>query len=179
MSVLCGVDKINEWVGKIISYLVIFMMVILSAEVVLRYGFNRPTIWAHETSQFLFGAFFILGAGYTLLYRRHVNMDMLYVRLSLRTRAIVDLVTGVLFLSFCAVLLWKGGLMAWDSVKLREVTYSVFAPPIYPLKITLVVGFFLLTLQGLAKFIRDLVTAISGRELAAGLSANMKASDSK
>lgn len=154
------IDTVNEWVGKIVSYLILFMMAIMVFEVGARYVFLSPTIWAHETSSFLFGVGVMLGGGYTLLYREHVNMDIIYNRFSLRSRATVDLITSILFFSFCIALIWKGAEWAWRSLLLLEASYTVWAPPFYPIKLMIPIGGSLLLLQGLAKFIRDLTTAI-------------------
>jgi TRAP-type mannitol/chloroaromatic compound transport system permease small subunit len=92
------------------------------------------------------------------LNRGHVNMDILYSRLPARGKAIMNVGTGVFFLVFCFVLVWKSGFMAWESVKYKEVfTQSVWEPPLYPIKIVFFLGCLLLTLQGVAKFIRDLI----------------------
>jgi TRAP-type mannitol/chloroaromatic compound transport system permease small subunit len=130
-GVLGLIDRVNETVGSLVSFGVPLLGFIILFEVVMRYGFNRPTIWAHDISQFLFGATYMLGAGYTYLLRGHVNMDMLYVRFSKRGKAIADAATGVLFLIFLSVLVWHSGLMAWESVIFNEVlTQSVFEPPL-------------------------------------------------
>lgn len=154
------IDTVNEWVGKIVSYLILFMMAIIVFEVFARYVFLSPTIWAHETSTFIFGASIMLGGGYTLLHREHVNMDIIYNRFPLRRRAIFDLITSILFFSFCIALVWWGAYMAWRSLQLLEASYTVWAPPFYPIKLTIPIGGALLLLQGLAKFIRDLMTSI-------------------
>jgi len=159
------IDNISDWSGKLVSFLIVFMIGLISYEVVLRYIFNAPTIWSHETSLFLYGAYAILAGAYTLRHRWHVNMDIVYARLSQRQRAIVDLLTSALFFVFCIVLLWHGGQFALRSLQLLETTTTPWDPPLYPLKLTIPVAAFLLLLQGLAKFIRDLIIAITGKEL--------------
>ncbi|MFC1965214.1 TRAP transporter small permease subunit [Chloroflexota bacterium] len=158
------IDNVNEWTGKVVSYLTLVIMVIIVYEVAVRYGFDRPTQWVHETSGFLFGGMFILGGGYVLLHRGHLNMDIFYNRWSPRTRAIIDLATSVLFFLFCGLLLWGGIEMAWKSVEIREFTPSYWGPPIYPLKLAIPVGASLILLQGLVKFARDLILVITGKE---------------
>lgn len=150
------IDSISEWSGKIASWLIFPMILVLVFETVLRYGFESPTIWAHETSQMLFGAFFLLMGACVLRYREHVNLDIVYDRFSPRIRAIVDLVTAVLFFLVCGFLLWKGGEFAWTSLMRLERSTSPWRPPIYPLKLIIPIAAFLILLQGLAKFIRDL-----------------------
>ncbi len=157
------IDTFSEWTGKIIAPLIAVVMLIVMSEVVLRYFFNAPTAWAHESSAMVFGAYFILGGGYVLRRGSHVKMDVFYATLSLRTKAILDVATSLMFFAFCGVILWYGGEMALRSLRIREFTQSYWAPPIYPVKLTIPVGAFLILLQGSAKFIRDLITATTGR----------------
>jgi len=159
------IDNINDRTGKIISFLIIFTVACILYEVVMRSIFHTPTIWCHELSTFLYGAFIVMGGGYTLRHKAHVNVDIVYARLSQRGRAIVDLLTSTVFFCFCVVLLWHGGQFAWKSLLLLETTETNWGPPIYPLKLTIPIAAFLLLLQGLAKFIRDLNIAIMDKEL--------------
>ena len=162
---LALVDNLNDQVGKIVSMLIIFMVLILVYEVVLRYIFNSPTLWAHETSEYFFGVHFFLGGAYALRHAAHVNVEVIYSRFSPRVRAILDIITSVFFFLICAVLLWKGGAMAWTSLMKLEHTNTVWAPPLYPLKMMVPIGAFLILLQGLAKFIRDFHIAITRKEI--------------
>lgn len=83
----------------------------------------------------------------------------------LKVKAILDLITSIFFVLFCGVLIWKGWLMAWDSLMMLERTQSAFAPPLYPIKFVIPIGAGLLMLQGLVKFIRDLSTATMRNEV--------------
>ena len=161
---LQAIDRINEQTGKVVSYLILFLVGVILYEILVRYLFNSPTIWAHETSQMIYGAYVILLGGYVLQRGGHVNVDILYHRFKPRTRAIIDLFTWLLFFYFCGLLLWKGGEMAWDSFKVLETEPKAFAPPVYPIKMMIPLGALLILLQGLAKFIRDLTLAITGKE---------------
>lgn len=162
-NLLKAIDQINGRVGRIVSYFILPLLFVILYEIISRYLFNSPTIWAHETSQMLYGAYVILLGGYVLQRGGHVNVEILYGRLSPRKRALIDLFTWLLFFYFCGLLLVKGGEMAWDSFKVRETEPTAFGPPVYPIKMTIPIGAFLILLQGLAKFIRDLHLAISGK----------------
>jgi TRAP-type mannitol/chloroaromatic compound transport system permease small subunit len=158
------IDRISEQSGKAVSFLVIFLVFVILYEIFVRYLFNSPTIWAHEIAQMIYGAYVILLGAYVLQRRGHVNVDILYNRFRPRTRAIIDLFTWLLFFYFCGLLLLKGGEMAWDSLLVRETEPTSFAPPVYPIKMMIPLGALLILLQGLAKFIRDLTLAITGRK---------------
>ncbi len=160
------IDNLNEWVGRIIAPLSFALIAVIVLEIVLRYFFNKPTIWAHEIAAIIYGAYWVLGGGYALRHHAHVSMDLIYRRFSLRGRAILDLVSSSLFFIFCGLLLWEGWEMASRAILLRETSETYFAAPMYPLKITIPVGAFLLLFQGSVHFIRNLTIAITGREAA-------------
>lgn len=160
------IDFGTEWIGKGFSLLSMMMMLILTIEVVLRYGFNRPTIWAWDISTQLAGAFALVGGAYAFLHGDHVKVDVISSRFSGRLKAVLELLLAIPLFLLCLVLLWHGGSLAWTSVLEREVAITLFAPPLYPLKVLLVLASFLLLLQGIAKFIRDLevLFTIAGKE---------------
>jgi len=68
------VEKLNDRMGKLVAFLVYPTMLVLVYEVMMRYAFGRPTIWAHETSCMLYGAHFILGGAYALRHNAFVNV---------------------------------------------------------------------------------------------------------
>jgi len=126
--------------------------------------FHFPFLWPHETAVFIFGAYIVAAGAYVLLHGGHVNVDIFQRRFSLRTRAIVDLGTAIFFFLFCGLLVWQSAKMGLTSVRLLEKTQSAWAPPIYPVKMFLPIAAFLLLMQGLAIFIRNLRIAITGKQ---------------
>ena len=161
------IDVINDRVGKILSYFLFAFFVLLFIEVILRYFFNSPTVWANELAQMLFGAYAIIGGGYILLTGGHVNVDILYSRFSAKTRAAIDIFTSILFFLFCGMLLIYGGSLAWDSLSRFEHSQSAWNPPLYPAKLMIPIAAALLILQGITKLIRD-VLILLGKDVAAG-----------
>jgi len=157
-----AIDTLNEWVAKCVSFLFIPLAGIVAIDVLLRFGFNRPLIWSWDINSQLLGVLVILSGGWTLLKEGHVRIDVLWGRLSLRKRAMVDLITSLFFFLGIGVLLWQAASAALVSVQTGERYSSYFAPPIYPLKIIIVLGIFLLLLQGIVKFIRDLLLLTKG-----------------
>lgn len=156
------IDSISIGFGKIVSHGALLMMGSIIYDVTARYFFFRPTIWAEETGRFLLTGYFLLGGAYTLCLEAHVKMDVLYGRLSPRKRAILDLFTASIFFFLMFILLWYGFEMAWKSIKTLERTESIWAPFLFPVKICIPIGCFILFLQGLAKFIRDFIIGITG-----------------
>jgi len=160
------IDMISEWSGKLVSFLLLPLIAFIMYDVLMRYVFNRPTDWAHELSYLMFGTIWIIGGAYALVKGSHVKMEVIYNRLPLRRRAIIDLITAPLFFVFIGILLWKGWDLAWSSVLRLEHSNSFWSPPLYPVKMMIPLGAFLLLLQGVVRFIRDAIIATTGREAA-------------
>ena len=163
-SILKSIDAINDWLGKRISLLILIIFALLLMEVIRRYVFNAPTVWANELTQMLFGAFGILAGGYILRWGGHVSVDIVQSRLPKKARAVVDIVTSSLFFLFCGVLLYYGGSMALDSLTGWEHSQSAWNPPLYPLKTVLPVGFVLLLVQGISECIKEAGLLVKGRK---------------
>jgi TRAP-type mannitol/chloroaromatic compound transport system permease small subunit len=163
MKGLRFVDSISEWTGKVVSFLIFVLAFFVGYEVIMRYGFNSPTIWVNDLSTMLFGTFIIIGGAYTLRDGGHVNMDVIYGRFSSKRRALLDLITFVILtLPFLGVMLWKGWEAAWKSLITLEHDSTQWGPPIYPFRLMLPLGAFLILFQALAKFVRDLMIVIKG-----------------
>lgn len=168
------VETMIDWIGKVASFLIYPIMLVLVYEVVMRYYFVRPTIWAHETSCMMYGAHFIIGGAYALQKGAFVNVEVFYIRFSPRTRAIIDLFTWTFFYIFVGVLLWKSVPWALESVRLREFSDSTWGPYVWPIKLTIPFASILMLLQGMTRTIKDAYLAVTGRELlpAAGAEAS-------
>ena len=164
-KLLSAIDAISIWTGKVSSILILFVVIFVVYEIVMRYVFHLPTLWVSESMVFGCAITYVLGSAWALQDRRHVKIDFLYGRLSPRGRAIIDSITFVFFALYMTVFLWAAGKYALQSFRLRETAGSPWDPPIYPIKIALVVGVALLLLQGIAKLIRDLHFAFTGKEL--------------
>ena len=164
-SVLRTIDGVGKWSGYIIAPLSLLMMLAIMFEVIARYVFNAPTIWAHEITTFLFGAQFMLGGAFVFWQGSFINVDLIHQRLPLRARAVVDMIMFGLPLLICLLMIWKGGASFWQSYLIREHTQSYFSPPIYPLRATIPIAALLLLLQVSAKFTRDSYVAFTGRQL--------------
>ena len=164
-AVLKFIDDMNDWVGRVLSFGVLLMFVLVLSEVIRRYLFNAPTVWGTELTQMTFGAYVILSGGYILRWEGHVNVDILYSRLSDRGKAVLDIITFFLFFLFCGMMLWYGGALAWESISILERSDSAWHPPIYPVKMMIPIGAFLLLAQGIAKLIRDTLTPITGTKV--------------
>lgn len=167
-----AIDSFTNRMGKVIVLILLPLIGIICYEVVARFVFNRPTVWAHETASLVFGVYVVLLGAYTLLHEQHVRVDILWARLLPRRKAIWDLATSVFGFIFIVSLFWFSAREAWHSVEIREISITVFGPPLYPSKIILAIAAFLFLLQMIAKFVRDLHkakrTAMEEYEMTAG-----------
>lgn len=157
------IDRINDWVGKFVGLWLLFLMAVILYEITARYVFSRPTLWAHEMSTFIFGISWVLAGGFVIYKKSMVNMDVLYMRLTAKVKAILDLCTIVFSLSFIALLILQSGEKAWKSIVIQETSGSVWNPIYFPVRIALFLGAVLVLLQLISKFIKDLRTA-TGRK---------------
>jgi TRAP-type mannitol/chloroaromatic compound transport system permease small subunit len=160
------IDAVSEWTGRIFGWTIVLLAILVITEVLMRRVLNRPTIWNFEVTIQLYAFFFMIVAAYTLLHKSHVAVEILYERFSLRTRAILDVVTYcIFFFPFLWVIFYEGVKYAANSWQMQEKSWSVFAPPLYPIKTVIPLMAFLLMLQGTSIFIRRLYMAIKGKEL--------------
>ena len=154
------IDWINYRIGRAAMYLVLAMMGLLLLASISRSGFGVSFIWVVEMAQFLLAAYYLLGGGYSMQLDAHVRMDLLYSRWSPRRRAIVDAVT-VWFLMFYLVFLLVGGISSTEyAIVYDQKNYSSWAPRMAPIKIIMCIGIFLMLMQVLATFFRNLADAL-------------------
>jgi TRAP-type mannitol/chloroaromatic compound transport system permease small subunit len=158
------IDRINEWTAKAAAWLIPLLILELVYDTAARYVFNAPTEWSYDVSYMLYGVIFMLGAAYTLHIDRHVRIETIYAKLSPRAKALIDAVGYVIFFfPVMIALIYYGGMFALKSWKLLEAGGdSMWQPPIYPFKTVLPVAALLLTLQGLAEFIRC-IAVVTGK----------------
>lgn len=159
---LSVIDWISMWSGKATSWFTIVVILMVIYEIVMRYVFHRPTIWASEGMILLCAILYVIGGAWTLLEKRHVKIDFIYERFSPRQQAILDVITFFFFALYMGMMLWATSKYAWESVQLTERSGSPWNPPVYPIKIALALGVLLILLQGIANFVRDLRAVIKG-----------------
>lgn len=148
-------DSISEWTGRIFGWVIVPLVLLTVTEVILRRFLNSPTIWSFEVLKQLFALHFMIVAAYALLYRAHVSVDVFTMMLSEKAKAVLDIITYLIFFfPFCLVCIWQGYSFAARSWAMRETSWSVFHPPLYPIKTVIVITFILLTLQGISEVIK-------------------------
>ncbi len=153
--------------GRLFCWLAVPLVLGLTYEVIARYLFHAPTIWAFDVSYMLYGSHFMLGAAYTLYKGGHIRTDIFYQSWSPRTRGMVD--AGLyLFFFFpgMAFFFWMGLQEALHSIDIREVSdQSAWRPPLYPFKTVIPIAAALLIVQGVSEFLKAAYAARHGRPL--------------
>lgn len=139
----------------------------LTYEVIARYLFDAPTIWAYDITYMLYGSHFMLGAAYTLYTNGHIRTDIFYQKWSLRRQGTVDALL-YLFLFFPGMFLFLDSSWqeAWLSLKVLETSdASPWRPPVYPFKMVLPLSALLLLLQGFSEFLKSAYASLRGYAL--------------
>jgi TRAP-type C4-dicarboxylate transport system permease small subunit len=162
---LRSIDRLSVIVGYSVAIFVPLMILSLVYEVVSRYFFHAPTLWAQDVSIFLFGYIGLLGGAFVMKERAHINVDLIYARLGPRTRAMCDVISGVVmmfFLILVVIYAWHEGIRA-IHLGLRRPTD--WAPPMGHFILAISIGGFLLLLQTFAHWIRNWHLLLTGRPL--------------
>src|SRR5919106_1164202 len=167
MGIAIGlIERISCAFGRIGALLVFVLILAMSYEVVMRYAFNAPTMWAYEVAAMLMGTSFLVTIAYAMVTRSHVRVDFLYARAGTRSRALIDLVGYLVFLLPLALwLTWA----LWDYLAQAyasgETTgQSAWNPVVWPFRVAYVAGFVLFALQVAAEIMRCILV-LRGEEV--------------
>ena len=149
------IDALNERIGLSISWALLVAVLICSGNAIVRYTFNTSSNAWLEIQWYLFGAIFLLASSYTLRRNEHVRIDVIVGRFSQRTQVWID-IFGFLFFMLPATLLilYFAVPFAMESVRNQEVSSNAGGLIVWPAKILIPIGFFLLTLQGVSELIK-------------------------
>jgi TRAP-type mannitol/chloroaromatic compound transport system permease small subunit len=162
---IAAIDGFNTWVGRIASWLTIPLLFAMVYEITARYLFTAPTLWAYDLSRMIYGAMFVIGAGYGLSKGVHIRSDFLYRNWPVRTQARVDATLYIVFyFPAMVVLLWVSTKWAWGSLSQGERGMdTAWMPLLGPIKSALPVGVLFLIVQGVSELLKSLHAARTGR----------------
>lgn len=156
------VDTLNEWVGRTLSWLVLFMVLLGVYNAVTRklshsIGMDLSSNMYIEAQWYMFSLIFLWGGAYTLKHRGHVRVDILYSLVSLRAKAWIDILGTLLFLMPLSVLIiWVSIPYAGDSWSILEMSPDPGGLPRYIIKTAIPVAFMLVLVQGVSELIKSL-----------------------
>ena len=167
LKIINVIDTFAAWCGNIFCWMILPMVFGLTYEVVARYGFSAPTIWAFDLTYMLYGSLFMLGAAYALLKGGHIRTDMLYEKYSDRGKGMVD-AAAYLFFFFPGLLLVffssiDEAYHAWLIMERSEQT--AWRPILAPFKTVVPLTALLLIVQGVSEFLKALWAARTGTVL--------------
>jgi len=163
-KVLAIIDAIPLYSGRLFAFLSILVIMIIMAEVIARYIFNSPFIWSHESMTFASAFLYTLGGGYVLCERGHVSVDIIHKHLSVKGKAILNIIAS-LFMFFYIIILTQTTLnYALRSISILGRSGTPWNPPVYPVKTAIFIAVILILLAAIGNLIRDIYTAATGRE---------------
>lgn len=150
-----AVDALNEKIGKAAAWLIFAAVLVSTVNALIRYGFSISSNAWLELQWYLFAGTFLLCAPWTLKCNEHIRIDVVTGRFSPRVHAWIDIIGGLVFLiPLCIVILWSAVPFAWDSITSGENSSNAGGLIVWPSKVLIPIGFFLLLLQGISEVIK-------------------------
>lgn len=143
------IERVNTWIGKAASFLILVLVAVLMFEVLSRYLLDAPTKWSNEISQYLLTAVVMLGGAYCLAGREHVRVDVVYRKFGPRTRCVIEILTFLIVMTFVSAIVWKGGELCYDAWMQDKRSMTILELPLFPSMVLVPVGAALLGLQSL------------------------------
>lgn len=169
MRVLLGIskviDRVNEFIGKAVSWLILVSILISAGNAVIRKMFNESSNAWLELQWYLFGAAFLLAAAYTLKQNEHIRVDLVYGHLSRRAQHWIDLLGHIVFLMpFALLMVFYLFPYAVLSFRSGEMSTNAGGLIIWPAKAMLLIGFFLLAWQGVSEIIKKIAVMLGNMD---------------
>ncbi|MDO5624267.1 MAG: TRAP transporter small permease subunit [Pseudomonadota bacterium] len=150
-----AIDWLNAQAGKWIIWLIFAATFISATNAVVRKAFNYSSNAFLEVQWYLFAWSFLLAAGYTLLHREHVRIDVLNSRLPMKARIWIDIIGFALFLTpLCLLVLYLGIPIVIDKFQSGEMSPNAGGLVRWPVWLAMPLGFALLMLQGFSELIK-------------------------
>ena len=159
------IDKFSKIIGNIVCWILMPLIFAMTYEVLARKLFLAPTIWAYDISRFLYGALFMLGAGYALSRGVHIRADFLYRNFKTETQGKIDFWLYLLF--------YFPGLLVFLYMTIGYVGESIqrgergmdttWMPYMWPIKTCLLIGIIFLLIQGISELFKSYWAAKKGK----------------
>ncbi|MDP6204885.1 MAG: TRAP transporter small permease subunit [Deltaproteobacteria bacterium] len=158
-----SVDTVNFWIGWVMMYglFVIFGVLLWSS---ISKTFFLPSLWTLEIAQFAMVAYYILGGPFSLQIGANVRMDLFYGGWTDRKKAWFDAFSILLLIFYLGVLLYGAIDSTTYSLQYNERSPTAWRPLLWPIKIIMCVGIFLMLLQAISEFFKD-IAKLKGKEI--------------
>ena len=161
---ITNIDKFSKWIGSVVCWILMPLIFAMTYEVLARKLFLAPTIWAYDISRFLYGALFMLGAGYALSRGVHIRADFLYRNFKIKNQGLIDFWLYLLF--------YFPGLIVFFYMTFGFVVESIqrgergmdttWMPYMWPIKTCLLIGIIFLLIQGFSELLKSYWAAKKG-----------------
>ena len=161
---IINIDKFSKWIGSVVCWILMPLIFAMTYEVLARKLFLAPTIWAYDISRFLYGALFMLGAGYALSRGVHIRADFLYRNFKIKNQGLIDFWLYLLF--------YFPGLIVFFYMTFGFVVESIqrgergmdttWMPYMWPIKTCLLIGIIFLLIQGFSELLKSYWAAKKG-----------------
>ncbi len=150
-----GIDRLNELVGRGVSWLGLAAVLICAAAATARYALNVGSNAWLEIQWYLNAAVFLLVAGYTLKRHEHVSIDVLAGRFSPRVQAWIHILGGVFMLLPATIIIaWYSWPSLVNSWEINEYSSDPGGLIRWPVRLLIPVAFTLLALQGVSEIVK-------------------------
>lgn len=140
-------DRISTFTFVLACVLLAFMALSISYEVVMRYAFNRPTVWMSEINEYNLIWITFLSVAWVQKKGGHAEMDFLKVRLSPRGQLILDIIVSIVGGIIWLIIVWYSGQVTWGLFVEREYMFSPLEPLKAPIFVIIPLGSFLLFME--------------------------------
>ena len=162
---IVGIDRFSKAIGNIVCWITIPLILGMVYEVFARKLFLSPTIWAYDMSRFLYGALFMLGAGYALSKGVHIRADFLYRNFKVKTQGTVDFWLYLLFYfpGLLVFLYMTIGFVQESIMRGEKGMDTTWMPYMWPIKTCLLIGIIFLLIQGVSEILKSFYAATKGR----------------
>lgn len=150
------IDYLSTRCGRAAMYLIFVMIATLLVNAFTRNIINLPLSWCIEMAQFTMTAYYIVGGPYSLQLDSHVRMDLIYSKFSTRTKARLDSFTAIFLVVYLVCLLIGAISSTMYAIEYDQRKFSQWNPSMIPIKVIMVFGIFLMLLQAISTFFKDL-----------------------
>ena len=164
-STITNIDNWSRWIGKVVCWITMPLMLAMTYEVLARKLFLAPTMWAYDMSRFFYGALFMLGAGYALSKGVHIRADFLYRNFKVKTQGLIDFWLYLLFY-FPGLLFFfymTTGFVLESIQRGEKGMDTAWMPYMWPIKACLWFGILFLLVQGISELLKSYYAAKKGK----------------
>lgn len=149
-------ELFTRFLAWIAAILFVIAGIMLTYEVLARYFFVKPTIWASELSQLCLIWGSLLAMAWVLRIGRHIVVDAVALLLPIRVRRCTDALAMAIIVAFSIVLVWKGWAIFWDSFERGRTSATMLDLPAWIPELAVPFGFTILAIQALIEIIETL-----------------------